>query len=65
MITEQQPQITESKMRVESTIAPPLAWIVLKIVQPCNLNCTYCYVYNRGNDSWKSRPATRPEPSSH
>src|SRR5262249_33522283 len=21
-----------------------------------NLNCTYCYVYNRGDDSWRSRP---------
>lgn len=31
--------------------------IILKLVQACNLNCTYCYVYNRGDDSWKSRPA--------
>lgn len=36
----------------------PLDWIVLKIVQRCNLNCTYCYVYNRGDDSWKQRPPT-------
>lgn len=34
----------------------PLDWIVLKIAQRCNLNCTYCYVYNRGDDSWKQRP---------
>jgi uncharacterized protein len=36
--------------------APVLDWIVFKVVQRCNLNCTYCYVYNRGDDSWKSRP---------
>lgn len=28
---------------------------ILKLVQTCNLNCTYCYVYNRGDDSWKTR----------
>ncbi|NBB82611.1 MAG: radical SAM protein [Alphaproteobacteria bacterium] len=36
--------------------APVLDWIVFKVAQRCNLNCTYCYVYNRGDDSWKSRP---------
>ena len=34
----------------------PLDWVVLKIAQRCNLNCTYCYVYNRGDESWKQRP---------
>jgi len=34
----------------------PLDWVVFKIAQRCNLNCSYCYVYNRGDDSWKSRP---------
>ena len=29
--------------------------VILKVVQRCNLDCTYCYVYNRGDDSWKSR----------
>jgi uncharacterized protein len=37
--------------------APPhVEWVVLKIAQRCNLNCSYCYVYNRGDDSWKRRP---------
>ena len=31
-------------------------WVVLKIAQRCNLDCTYCYVYHRGDDSWKTRP---------
>ena len=35
---------------------PHLDWAVLKIAQRCNLNCTYCYVYNRGDDSWQRRP---------
>ena len=36
--------------------APVLDWVVLKIAQRCNLNCSYCYVYNRGDNSWMSRP---------
>lgn len=28
----------------------------LKVASRCNLNCTYCYVYNKGDDSWKARP---------
>lgn len=39
------------------SVRPPLEWIVLKVTQRCNLNCDYCYVYNRGDDSWRSRPA--------
>lgn len=27
-----------------------------KIASRCNLNCTYCYVYNKEDDSWKDRP---------
>jgi uncharacterized protein len=34
-----------------------LDWVILKIAQRCNLDCTYCYVYNRGDSSWKTRPA--------
>lgn len=30
---------------------------VLKVASRCNLNCTYCYVYNKGDNTWKSRPA--------
>ncbi|GAA2095285.1 FxsB family radical SAM/SPASM domain protein [Streptomyces albiaxialis] len=33
-----------------------LEWIVLKIAQRCNLDCDYCYVYNRGDTSWLTRP---------
>jgi uncharacterized protein len=34
----------------------PLQFL-LKTASRCNLNCSYCYVYNKGNDSWRGRPA--------
>jgi uncharacterized protein len=37
--------------------APPLATtFVLKIAERCNLNCSYCYMYNKGDSSYLSRP---------
>lgn len=35
----------------------PFTTCIVKVVSPCNLNCSYCYEYNRGDDSWKNRPA--------
>ena len=35
---------------------PPLQF-VLKTASRCNLNCSYCYVYNKGDESWRARPA--------
>ncbi len=36
---------------------PPLASIfVLKIAELCNLNCSYCYMYHKGDTSFRSRP---------
>lgn len=34
---------------------------VLKIVSRCNLDCTYCYVYNKGDSTWRERPALMPD----
>ena len=31
--------------------------LVVKIVQRCNLNCTYCYMYNHADQSFRTRPA--------
>src|SRR4051812_14622775 len=28
----------------------------LKVTSRCNLNCSYCYVYNKADQSWKDRP---------
>ena len=33
--------------------------ILLKVASRCNINCTYCYVYNMGDSAWKRMP---PEP---
>lgn len=35
----------------------PINEYIFKIQTRCNLNCDYCYVYNLGDDSWKSAPA--------
>jgi uncharacterized protein len=34
---------------------------VLKVASRCNLNCSYCYVYNRGDSSWRKRPKLMPD----
>lgn len=33
-----------------------LRQIIIKVAQTCNIDCSYCYVYHMGDDSWKSRP---------
>jgi len=30
--------------------------IILKIASRCNLNCSYCYLYNHEDSSWRERP---------
>lgn len=30
--------------------------ILLKVASQCNINCSYCYVYNMGDDSWAGMP---------
>lgn len=31
--------------------------VLVKVASRCNIDCSYCYVYNMGNDSWKEMPA--------
>lgn len=31
----------------------PIIELVVKIASRCNLDCSYCYEYNQGDDSWK------------
>lgn len=31
--------------------------VVLKIAERCNINCSYCYVFNRGDESYRDHPA--------
>jgi uncharacterized protein len=30
--------------------------VLLKVASRCNLDCSYCYVYHLGDDSWRSQP---------
>src|SRR5262245_21973402 len=34
----------------------PIDTYVLKIASRCNLDCSYCYVYNKGDESYKAQP---------
>lgn len=29
---------------------------IVKIASRCNLNCSYCYVYNKGDEGWRRQP---------
>jgi len=30
--------------------------VLIKVVSRCNINCSYCYVYNMGDKGWKDMP---------
>lgn len=34
----------------------PVSMLVIKVASRCNLNCSYCYEYNMGDDSWREKP---------
>ncbi len=34
----------------------PIASYVLKVASRCNLNCSYCYVYHKGDESYRTQP---------
>lgn len=36
--------------------APAASGFVFKIAESCNLNCSYCYMYNKGDTSFRTRP---------
>jgi uncharacterized protein len=39
-------------------MARDISSVIAKVVGPCNLNCSYCYVYNHADQSHRERPAT-------
>lgn len=41
--------------------APFCTMAIVKIASRCNLNCAYCYVYNKGDDGWSRQPALMSE----
>lgn len=36
--------------------------VIVKMTERCNINCDYCYVFNRGNDQWKVDPPVIRQP---
>jgi uncharacterized protein len=40
---------------------PPFTTFVVKVHELCNLNCTYCYMYNLADRSYLDRPAQMSE----
>jgi uncharacterized protein len=38
------------------TMENRLDTVIIKVASACNLNCTYCYVYNHEDQGWRSRP---------
>ncbi|MEU9039564.1 FxsB family cyclophane-forming radical SAM/SPASM peptide maturase [Streptomyces sp. NPDC048352] len=41
----------------------PIRQFVLKTHSRCNLACTYCYVYEMADRSWRTRPAAKAPPT--
>ena len=40
--------------------------VIVKVAERCNINCTYCYMFNKGNDDYLRRPAyISPETVNH
>jgi uncharacterized protein len=48
-------------LRREGIRPVPLRQFVLKVHTRCNLACTYCYLYQGPDDTWRRRPARVPE----
>lgn len=40
---------------------PRISGLVVKIAERCNLNCTYCYMYQHADQSYRSRPVFMSE----
>ena len=39
-------------MAVDTLVKHQLDTVLLKVASRCNINCSYCYVYNMGDDNW-------------
>ena len=34
----------------------PIDTVLIKVASRCNINCSYCYVYNMGDSGWADMP---------
>ncbi|CAG0948763.1 Anaerobic sulfatase-maturating enzyme [Burkholderiales bacterium] len=34
--------------------------VVVKLAERCNINCSYCYMFNQGNTEYRARPSIMP-----
>ena len=44
------------QLRISGTFPPPVHSFVLKVASRCNLNCSYCYMYQGHDRSWSNEP---------
>jgi uncharacterized protein len=44
--------------RRDNTETVPVTTYIVKVASRCNLNCSYCYVYNKGDLTYLSQPKT-------
>jgi uncharacterized protein len=42
--------------RTNSKTMTAISTFIFKVASRCNLNCTYCYEYNMGDQSWRTQP---------
>lgn len=43
-------------MKTEVQRTSAVKYLVVKIASRCNINCTYCYMFNKGDETFKSQP---------
>jgi uncharacterized protein len=48
-------------LSISSIGGPLFTSAILKIAGRCNINCTYCYMYNLADQSWREQPVHMPE----
>ena len=47
---------TTATIAERSRPVPAIDTVLLKVASRCNLNCTYCYVFNMGDEGWRRQP---------
>ena len=50
-----------ARVAVKETAQGRVVSLVVKVAERCNLNCSYCYMYNHADQSYLRRPAFMSE----